>query len=333
MSNNRNVIILVAIVVALGALYALSSQRRPSLDTSGGFVDLVEGKLSTDEVQRIELAGGGGGFTLVNGDGGWIVENHFGAPANLNKIRTLLGNLESFTGELRSDEAGVLASYALDDSSAYRLTIDDRVDLLIGKQAGSGCFVRMGNSDRVYVTDHNFLSDFGLWGDERKAAEVSSWVDLLAFQVTREDVTRVVIEGEETVTLDRELIVSEEAEEEAEESEVPAASVGDNYEWRINSDFIGSRSKGDAILSSLVSVRARDVLARGENPEGSGLDDPDRVTVTVEAADDLVLLFGGPIEEMTGQVWFRVEGQDLVWAVPEYVKNNLFKTADELRAE
>ena len=41
MSNNRNVIILVAIVVALGALYALSSQRRPSLDTSGGFVDLV----------------------------------------------------------------------------------------------------------------------------------------------------------------------------------------------------------------------------------------------------------------------------------------------------
>ena len=53
----------------------------------------------------------------------------------------------------------------------------------------------------------------------------------------------------------------------------------------------------------------------------------------VEAADDLVLLFGGPVEEMTGQVWFRVEGQDLVWAVPEYVKNNLFKTADELRAE
>jgi hypothetical protein len=303
MSNNRNLMILAVIVVALGVIYAMSSQRRPSLDTSGGFADLVEGTLSTDEVQSISVRRGGEGFTMVNGDGGWVIEDHFGAPANLNKIRTLLGNLESVTGELRSDDDGVLASYALDDSQAYHLKIDEAVDLMVGKRSGSGCFVREGGSSKVYATDHNFLSDFG---------------------VCR-------IDGDETVTLDKELAIAE--PEEPVEGEVPAGWPGENYERRVNGDFVGSRTRGDAVISSLVSIRAGDVLGRGENPEGSGLDDPDRITVTLEGATELTLLFGGAVADMSGQVWFRVEGRELLWAVPEFVKGNLFKTADELRAE
>ena len=45
--------------------------------------------------------------------------------------------------------------------------------------------------------------------------------------------------------------------------------------------------------------------------------------MTVEAANDLVLLFGGSVEEMTGQVWFRVEGRDLVWATSWGVSTRL----------
>jgi hypothetical protein len=331
MSNNRNLIVLAVIVIALGVIYAVSSQRRPSLDTSGGFADLVEETLSTDEIRSIALRRGADGFTMVNGDGGWVIEEHFGAPANLNKIRTLLGNLESVTGELRSDDAAVLSSYALDDSQAYRLQIDEAVDLLIGKSSGSGCFVREGGSNRVYVTDHNFLSDFGVWGDERPVPEVSSWVDLVAFEVTREEITRVRIEGEESVTLDKELVIAEEGE--SVEGEAPAGSPGENYEWRVNDEFIGSRTRGDAVISSLVSIRGRDVLGRGEIPEGSGLDDPDRISITLEGANELTLHFGAPVADMSGQVWFRVEGQELFWAVPDFVKTNVFKTADELRAE
>lgn len=337
MGNNRNLIILVAVVVALGALYALSSQRRPSLDQSGGFVDLVEGTLSTDDVTKVEIRRGEGGFTLVQGDQGWIVEDHFAAPANLNKIRTLLGNLESVTGEFRSEDPAVLESYALVDSQAYRLVVEGGstpVDMLIGKRSGTGCFVRNAGSDRVYLTDHNFLSDFGIFGDDRPAPEVTSWVDLVAFEAKREEVTRIRIEGDEIVVLDREPIVDEAAQAAADSTgAAPAGSPGENYEWRVNDDFIGSRSRGDAVLSSLVSVRARDVLARGENPEGSGLDDPDRIVVTLDGATEVTLLFGTAVEGMSGQVWFRVEGQDLVWAVPEYARNNLFKTAADLRAE
>lgn len=331
MSNNRNLIILVVLVVVLGVVYALSSQRRPSLDTSGGFADLVEGTLSTDEIGSIAIGRGGEGFTMVNGESGWIIEDHFGAPANLNKIRTLLGNLESFSGELRSDDGSVLESYALDDSQAYHLRIDELVDLKIGKRAGAGCFVREGGSNRVYATDHNFLSDFGVWGDDRPVPEVSAWVDLVAFEAPRDQVTKIRIEGDETVTLDRELIIAETGDEG--EEAAPAGSPGENYEWRINGDFIGSRSRGDAVLSALVSVRARDVLGRGDSPEGSGLADPDRITVTLEGATEVTLLFGDAVADLEGQVWFRVEGQELIWAVPEFVKGNLFKTADELRAE
>ncbi|RKZ09263.1 hypothetical protein DRQ53_06750 [bacterium] len=339
MGNNRNLIIMLVVVVGLAALYMLSSQRRPTLDQSGGFVDLVEGTLSSDEIESISIRRGDEGFKLANTDAGWVIEDHFQAPGNLNKIRTLLGNLEAVSGEIRSDDADVLGSYALADSQAYRLQVAGHLDLLIGKRSGSGCFVRKAGSNRVYVTDHNFLSDFGLWGDDRPVPEVSSWVDLLAFEVLRDDITRIRIEGEETVLLDRELIIEETAGDEAVEGDastappVAAGSPGNNYEWRINEDFVGSRSRGDAILSALVSIRARDVLARDENPEGSGLDSPDRVTVTIEGGSELTMLFGGAVAEMSGQVWFRVEGEELVWAVPEFVKNNLFKSADELRAE
>jgi len=336
MGNNRNLLILAVLVVGLGVIYALSSQRRPSLDSSGGFVDLVEGTLSTDELRLISVRQGEDGFSLVNGDAGWVVEDHFAAPANLNKIRTLLGNLEGVTGELRSDDAGVLESYALDEAQAYHLSIDgvddeSLVDLLIGKRSGSGCFVREADGSRVYATDHNFLSDFGLWGDERPVPEVKDWVDLTAFEVSREDVTRVRIEGDVPLVLDRELVVMETESEE--EVDALAGSPGENYEWRINGDFVGSRSRGDAILSTLISVRARDVLGRGENPEGSGLDVPSRVVITLDAAAEITLLFGHPVEDMDGQVWFRVEGQELIWAVPEFVQTNLFKTADDMRAE
>ena len=83
------------------------------------------------------------------------------------------------------------------------------VDLLIGKRSGSGCFVREADGSRVYVTDHNFLSDFGLWGEDRPVPEVKDWVNLVAFEVPREEVTRVQIEGDASLVLDRELIMAE----------------------------------------------------------------------------------------------------------------------------
>jgi hypothetical protein len=183
----------------------------------------------------------------------------------------------------------------------------------------------------VYVTDHNFLSDFGVWGDDRPAPEVSAWVDLLAFEVKREEVTRIRVEGDESLVLDRELIIA--VADTLVEAGASAGSPGENYEWRVNGDFVGSRSRGDAVLSTLVSVRAREVLGRGERPEGTGLDDPSRVVITLEGAVDLTLLFGNAVEESSDQVWFQVEGQDLMWAVPEFVKTNVFKTAEDMRAE
>ena len=82
-----------------------------------------------------------------------------------------------------------------------------------------------------------------------------------------------------------------------------------------------------------VAVAVGDVLGRGEHPEASGLDDPSTVAITLEGANAVTLLFGNPVEEMSGQVGFQVEGQELIWAIPEYVRTNVFKTADDMRAE
>ena len=70
------------------------------------------------------------------------MNSRFDAPANLNKIRTLLGNLETLDGEFRSEAANVLEDYALSDSLAYHLQVRGEdgqplVDLLIGKRSGA----------------------------------------------------------------------------------------------------------------------------------------------------------------------------------------------------
>ena len=45
------------------------------------------------------------------------------------------------------------------------------------------------------------------------------------------------------------------------------------------------------------------------------------------------LLFGAAVPEEDNQLYFRVEGEDLVWSIPDYLKGNLFKSADDLKTE
>jgi hypothetical protein len=348
MQNNRNLIVLAVVLAVLGTLYVLTRDRRPDLDTTGGFVDLVPGLLTTDDVHSVRVSLGGrddAALQIVQQSGAWSVPSHFGAPANLNKIRTLLGNLESVTGEVRSDDAGVLAAYALDDSNAYHLSVRDEggtamVELLIGKQSSNGCFVRTPGSNRVLSTDHNFLTDLGIWGDDRTAPAASQWIDLVAYQVDRAKVRSLELRGEQGVTLVKELEEPAPVQAEVDTTGVPMAQPGEPdpeaYEWRVTSpsNFVASRSRADGILNSLATLRARDVVATGEVDEEYGLGEgASRVIVTLDDGTSQVLLFGAALPDDANAFYFRVEGQPLVWSMPGYLKSNVFKTVDDLKVQ
>jgi Domain of unknown function (DUF4340) len=331
--NNRNFIALVVVLALLGGLYFASSGRRSHMDATGGFVDLVEGQLSTDDVFGISVAKGSETLELVRGGDEWTVRSHFGAPANLNKVRSLLGSLEAVEGEFRSDDASVLTDYALDDSTAYQLSVRDEsgtalVDLLLGLRSSNGCFVRRAAETTVYLADHNFLSDLGIWGDERKAVDPKTWTNLEAYKVDGEAVRRLEILGESSISLEKEFSVAP-----ADSGAAPAPAT---YEWRVTTpeNFLAVRTKAEAILSSLTAMRANDIVARGENPEGSGLgDEAEVVRILGEDGVLAVLRFGTKIDEDTAARYFRIEGEELVWALPEYVTKNIFKPVDELRPE
>ncbi len=333
MGNNRNLIILAAVLVALGCLYVFNSGRRSHIDRSGGFVDLVEGQLSTDEVFGLTVAKGEEVLEVVRRGDDWVVTSRFDAPANLNKLRSLLGALEDVEGEFRSDDESVLPDYALDDSTAYHLTLRDEsgsamVELLLGQRSGNGCFVRRPGQTKVYLADHNFLSDFGIWGDERKPVDPKSWVDLQAFTLKGDDVRRIEIDGSTKLTMEKEF-----AEAAADSAAPPSPQT---YEWRVTrpANFLATRTKAESILSSLSSMRATDVVARGEIPEGAGLgDEADVVRIYGEEGILATLRIGSKVADNTAARYFQVEGEDLVWALPEYIAKNILKSADDLRPE
>lgn len=343
MGNNKNLIILVVVLVVLVGGYLLTQDRRPELDTTGGFVELIEGQLSTDDVYTVSVNLGGDpdeGFTAVQRDGAWVVSSHWDAPANLNKIRTLLGNLESVRGEFRSEDPDVLDAYALDDSSAYHVRVLDEggaplAELLVGKRSGSGSFVRRPGSDRVMLADHNFLSDFGAWGDTREAPTVTSWIDMTVVELDREAVRAIELDGSETaLTLTKEFVEVETAPEDT--TATDAGADPDAYEWKVTGPetFVASKTRADGVMAAMVSMRARDVVGDTLEPHfGLSEADAQRVTVTMEDGTTHTLLFGAPTEEDDSMLYFTVEGEPLVWTVPDYVATNVFKAADDLKSE
>ena len=339
MINQRGLIAIVSAFVLLGVLYYFTNRSRSSLDESGGFVDLVEGPISTEEVFSVTIRKGqSGGFTLAKRGDEWFMPSHSDAPANVNKLRTLLGNLESAEGEVRSEVADVLADYQLGDDQAIQLLLQNEsganiLHLLIGKQSGSGGFVRRAGSDQVLRLSHNLLSDFGVWGEEITEPERNAWIELTAFRAERDSIESVELNGPDgLVSMVKEF---EAASPAAVDSLAPPAAPL-NYEWRVQKprSFMAKKTSADGIVGSLVNLRARDVV--GPAVEDSlgvyGLGDAaDRVVLRMRNGDEHVLLFGAPKGE--DQFYFQVAGKPLVWSMPSYLRTNIFKDANELKPD
>ena len=334
--NARALTILGGVLVVMILLYTVTSRSRSDLDESGGFVDLVEGTLSTDEVFSVRVEHGEDGFRMVKRGSDWVLTSHHDAPANVNKLRTLLGNLETTDAEIRSEKADVLGDYQLRDDQALHLRIDDEagdplVDLYVGERSGNGGFVRRAGSDEALRAGHNFLSDFGVWGEEIAAPAHTTWMDLQAFKAERDSVQSI-----ELVGAGGRLALAKEFEPVAADTTGAVPAVPAAFEWRLTApeNFLAKKTVADGILGSVVSMRARDVVgaADADSLAAWGLDDgADRVSVTLGSGLTRTVRFGAEFGDDT--VYFRVDGEPLVWAMPSYLKDNIFKDVDALRPE
>lgn len=336
--NRRNLIILFVVLVAMAALYWISNQNRRALDQTAGYVSLMGGELSRDEVYGLKVYRGDapdGGFTLAKRGGDWVMTSRYDAKANASRMNTLLDNLESLEGQVRSEDASVLDGYGLSDEEAVHVVLldesgDELLHVLLGKPGSGGGFVRLAGSDRVILGTRNLLSDFGIWGEDNKNPQSSTWLALEIFKPDRNTVTSMeLVSGGKTIAMEKVFTA-------AAESDTVSTPDPEAYEWKVTQprQFTALKTRADGILTTLTNMRARDVAPPPASPDEYGLGEGcDRAVVVQDDGTRTVMLFGKDLEGEEGQFYFQLEGSDTYWLMSEYVRGNVFKSVDELKPD
>jgi hypothetical protein len=344
MIKTKNLALLAVAVVVLLGVSVMQKARHRSATTRPATESLVAGELKADDLSRIVLGRGGEDtVVLAAGPGGWVVESGWNARADQSRIDSLLRGLSGLRGEFRSRGGGVLADYGLDDGAAVSLRGESRdggeaFALLAGEKPERfpGNFVRRPGADDVYLSEKSVLSLLGVYG-EPAAPAGTFFYDLQAVREDRLDIDRLVIEhGGERLELVKEFAVITPAEG---DSAAAPETDRSTWEWRLEGrDGVTlAKTKVDAALNGLVSIRAVDLDDPAAEAAAYGLDSPSATVRLVRAdASELVLEFGADRAaegDRQAGTWLRVAGRPDVWVVTDYTAQNARKTLDDLKAE
>jgi hypothetical protein len=345
MISKRNLAILTAVVAVLVVTSVLqkASHRRATARPSTAV--LIEGAPKAEALGRLVFGRGAAAqaVVLAAGPDGWIVESAWGARASRERIDALLSTLGDLSGEFRSDDRDVLPDYGLgadgavtirafgkDGQPAFALDVGNR------PAGGAGNFVRLPDDDKVYLTQAGVLAQLGLYGEPQTPAP-RFFLELQAVKEDRQAVEMIRLRDQGGT---RELVKVFSAPAAAPGDSAAAAAVRATWEWKLDGagrDRPLAKSKVDAVLNSLVSVRAADLDNPAAPPAAYGLDNPTREAALVMADGRQVVLEFGADRQAAGDLpagtWMRVRGQPMVWVVTEYTVKNVFKSTEELKPD
>jgi len=343
MITKRNLAILAAILVVLVGISVMQKLTHRRATSRAASAVLIEGAFTADAVGRLELGRGGQSraVVLTGGPDGWRVETAWGARASRERIDALLATLSDLSGEYRSGSRDVLADYGLDDEGAVTIRAFGRdgqplfgLDVGGRPEGGAGNFVRRPGGDEVYLTGAGVLAQLGIYG-EPAAPAARHFLDLQAVKEDRVAVDAIRLRDAAGAREYRKVFSPAAGADSA-----AAAAVRQTWEWQAATGARGpapAKSKVDAVLGSLVSVRAADLGDPNAPPSVYGLDAPAREAALLMAdGREVVLEFGAdrPAEgDKPGGTWLRVRGDPSVWVATEYTVRNIFKTPDELKPD
>ncbi len=345
MIKTKNLMILgVALVVLLGINLMQKSDHKKATSQSS-VAELVASGFVPDDLNSITVGYGQNDPSVVlnNTPTGWVVDTAWNAKANLARVETLVRNLTGLTGEYRSDSAEVLADYGLGADNAVVIRaynpageIAFALDVGHKPERYPGNFVRQPDNNKVYVSQKNLLSHLGIY-DKPEAPESRYFLELQALQEDRLDVDRMVIDrGDQRLELLK-IFAQDPVTEGAEDA--PATFDRNTWEWRLAGEQSAAvaKTKVDAVLNSLVAIRANDLVDPSVDPATYGLiGDARKAELTLQDGRTLVMVFGNDREaEGTAPAgtYMQLAGEQTVWVVTEYVMTNIFKDLDELLPE
>ncbi len=202
----------------------------------------------------------------------WRVASRFNAKADANKVRQLLEVVSDLSGEFRSNDAALLSDYEIENEKALRIEIvqndGKNAVLLIGlaRPDQRGIFLRLENSNAVYLSNDQLLVNMGLYGDlVRENPKADFWIDFRLLDLEIDSVSSITLiqskDGKENIIFSL---------EKAADVQNPALAT-----WKMKDapeSFMVDESKVKTYLHKFQFERAKEIL----DPAGQyGLENPD----------------------------------------------------------
>lgn len=212
MMNNRILLIVTLVLVAVVIALNMGERRSPAAPVSGQLLlpDLAPG---VDQLAGMVIIGAGERTiaTLDRQNDRWTVRERDGYPANVAQIRDTLSALaearivEPKTANERFYDRLGVESVALEDATGTAVSLiagDETTTVIIGDVATAGQrFVRLADAAESYQIDR----------DPAPAPEIGSWLDARIIDLPNDRVRQVTIRhaatnggADETLTLHRE---------------------------------------------------------------------------------------------------------------------------------
>jgi hypothetical protein len=292
--RSRSLLILLAVVVALGVFILMWERHQPSSDERAELSDLVLPALDPDDISEVRVEGGETTVRLVRSGEAWRLESPIKFAADPSRVNTLLTTLDNLAADRRLDLDEVQGSdYGLTEP-AYRITLigpdGEETVLAVGEETalGSNRAVQVAGEDRIAIVSGWFVSDLDRTVDDWRSRDV---VDVFADQVASLEVLR----GGDTIR---------------------AVRVGD--QWRLLAPLtdLADRDHVRNVISDLNALRIEEFIDGAVDLGAMGLDAPEvQVMLIRTAGDEPVRLEFGATRTVDGatQVACRRGDFDVFW--------------------
>ena len=260
--KTRNLVILAAIVLAVGAYMFLFERHRPTSDESAAAAEKVLLDFERDNVMGIVIERAEGRVRLEKVGEEWRLREPLDFPADTSVVSSTLGSLANLTADRRlaPDEINP-ADYGLEQPETVvtlKMDADSERVIAVGDELplGSKRALRVDGGDEVMIASGWFVSDL-----ER---EVDDWRSREVVELLENDVASIDIEsGTDSIR---------------------AVRFDDRWQLLRPLEDMGDGDHLGSLISDLASMRIVEFLDDGVDPSELGLDVPEN-EITVFRTD------------------------------------------------
>ena len=188
--SSRNLFLLTGLLVFCLLMYFIAQRAgRPPGVEEALWISL--GKPEWQNIDRLEVFLGSEPkkkLLLIKKDSGWEIrgpsaEENYPRPAKSSLIENFLSNLSRLSGEERVSDPSFWEKFGLTEEKSLHLVGwqgERKVFyLLVGKRGpyGESSFVRLKDSEKVYLVSENLLARFEIWDEAPASPSADPWID------------------------------------------------------------------------------------------------------------------------------------------------------------